>query len=195
MINVLQPYTCAFYDHCNAPRAAYSIYELSRATKAIATLEALKIEFLADIPNDFPLTARQKTIVEASKTDESIIDRDRYQRFPQHVDRIRSTTSISRRSIRRFRCSTKRAPTRQFRFSSHFTFKTSLDGDCVHHEFLLEERQDPREELIQEMLRLLGTSGSIVAYNMTFEIQCIKGLADSFPEYADRPSRSNSKIP
>jgi Domain of unknown function(DUF2779) len=179
-----QPFRCAFYDHCNAPRAAYSIYELSRATKAIATLEALKIEFLRDIPSDFPLTARQKTIVDASKTDKPIIDRAEIANFlgtlsyPLYYFDFETINP----AIPLFD-KTRPYQTIPFQFSLHVQNK--LGGGCVHHDFLLEERQDPREKLIQEMLRLLGTCGSIVAYNMTFEIQCIKGLADSFPEYAD----------
>ena len=147
-------------------------------------MEALKIEFLADIPNDFPLTARQKTIVEASKTDKPIIDRAgisdfldtlSYPLYYFDFETINPAIPLFDK--------TRPYQTIPFQFSLHV--QNEPGGDCVHHEFLLEERQDPREKLIQEMLRLLGTSGGIVAYNMTFEIQCIKGLADSFPKYSD----------
>ena len=69
-----------------------------------------------------------------------------------------------------------------FQFS--LDVQKSPNGPCTHHDFLLEERRDPRRELVEAMLKLLlENAGSIVAFNMTFEIGVIKDLAETFPEY------------
>jgi len=44
---------------------------------------------------------------------------------------------------------------------------------------------DPREELIEHMLKDLGSNGTILAYNASFEITRIKELARDFSKYAE----------
>ncbi|MFA6549715.1 MAG: DUF2779 domain-containing protein, partial [Candidatus Margulisiibacteriota bacterium] len=42
---------------------------------------------------------------------------------------------------------------------------------------------DPRPEILKRLKALLGSEGTILAYNMTFEIGCIKQMAEAYPEY------------
>ena len=58
-----------------------------------------------------------------------------------------------------------------------------VSGEVTHKEFLGDEYSDPRELLIQSMLRDLPETGSIMAFNQSFEIARIKELANDFPEY------------
>lgn len=53
----------------------------------------------------------------------------------------------------------------------------------MHSEFLAQAGEDPRKEMVEKMLQSLGSSGSIVAYNMGFEKRVIQSLANTFPEY------------
>lgn len=64
-----------------------------------------------------------------------------------------------------------------FQFSLHV--QSSEGGDLEHVEFL-GDGGDPRKDLIEAMKKL-GSSGSIIAYNKSFEINCIKRLAEIFP--------------
>ena len=57
------------------------------------------------------------------------------------------------------------------------------DGSLIHSEFLAQAGKEPRENLVKQMLQELGTSGSIVAYNMGFEKGVIQTLANIFPQY------------
>jgi hypothetical protein len=57
-------------------------------------------------------------------------------------------------------------------------------GALKHHSFLAEGRQDPRPELVATLSRLIGSHGSIIAYNRSFEEGVLKELGNSFPEYA-----------
>lgn len=75
-----------------------------------------------------------------------------------------------------------------FQYSLHIMEDQFTKEDDIinnHKEFLGDGVNDPREELIKQMLLDLGNKGSIVAYNKSFEQTVILNLASSFPEYKD----------
>jgi len=67
-----------------------------------------------------------------------------------------------------------------FQYSLHILYE---DGRLEHKEFLADENQDPRVELIKNLLNDLTENGTILAYNKSFEIGVIKRLAKFAPEY------------
>ncbi|RLC60264.1 MAG: DUF2779 domain-containing protein, partial [Chloroflexi bacterium] len=68
-----------------------------------------------------------------------------------------------------------------FQFSLHVQ-KTPA-GELEHHEFLAEGRDDPRPALLASLSCLIGSRGSVVAYNKSFEEGVLRSLGESFPEY------------
>jgi hypothetical protein len=68
-----------------------------------------------------------------------------------------------------------------FQYSLHIEGK---DSSIKHKEFLGTEG-DPRSALIKQMISDLGTKGSILVYNQTFEKSVIKELIRDFPAYAE----------
>jgi hypothetical protein len=58
-----------------------------------------------------------------------------------------------------------------FQYSLHIE---SLERKLEHKEFLADERYDPRRELAERMLQDIPESGSIIAFNQSFEITRIK---------------------
>jgi len=69
-----------------------------------------------------------------------------------------------------------------FQFSCHVTEKPG--AKLKHYEYLHDDLSDPREPLILAMLKCIGKTGSVIAYNKTFEATRIKELARDFPKYA-----------
>jgi predicted RecB family nuclease len=63
-----------------------------------------------------------------------------------------------------------------FQFSCHVW--KSPESKLEHFEYLHTDGTDPRPPLVEAMLSGLGSKGSIVAYNMGFEIGVIKKLAE-----------------
>jgi hypothetical protein len=55
-----------------------------------------------------------------------------------------------------------------------------------HYEFLATDTTDPRREFITSLCAVMGDSGSIVAYNQTFESLRLKELGAWLPEFAGR---------
>lgn len=54
-----------------------------------------------------------------------------------------------------------------------------------HYEYLAPGDIDPRPEILKRLKDLLGQSGSIVAYNASYENNRIKESSQAYPEYAD----------
>ena len=69
-----------------------------------------------------------------------------------------------------------------FQYSLHIMYD---DGRLEHKEYLASNYDEPRLDLINQMLNDLGDSGTIIAYNDSFEKSRISELARDFEEYSD----------
>ena len=67
-----------------------------------------------------------------------------------------------------------------FQYSLHIMYE---DGRIVHKEYLASNYEEPRIDLIHQMLTDLECEGTIIAYNDSFEKSRIKELARDFDEY------------
>jgi len=68
-----------------------------------------------------------------------------------------------------------------FQFSLHVL--ESESGALLHYSYLAEGTSDPRPELLRRLQELLGTHGSIIAYNAGFETGILTELGSMAPEY------------
>lgn len=78
-----------------------------------------------------------------------------------------------------------------FQFSAHIE---DADGTLEHHEFLSLDGSDPRRACAEALLKLIPSSGTIIAYAAAFERSCIKRLAEFLPEYAEALNHMSSRI-
>ena len=67
-----------------------------------------------------------------------------------------------------------------FQYSLHIMYE---DGRIEHKEYLASNYEEPRIDLIHQMLTDLECEGTIIAYNDSFEKSRIKELARDFDEY------------
>ena len=68
-----------------------------------------------------------------------------------------------------------------FQFSVHVD-----DGSNIKHfEFLHDSKEDPRENFLAELKKSLGTEGSVIVFNRSFEVTRLKELAAAFPEHKE----------
>jgi hypothetical protein len=70
-----------------------------------------------------------------------------------------------------------------FQFSVHVV--KNEQSPPAHYSFLASSTDDPRPALLTELQKVLGDSGSIIAYNKGFEEGILRDLAEAFPEYND----------
>lgn len=68
-----------------------------------------------------------------------------------------------------------------FQFSVHLVSKKNQKP--THYSFIAEGAVDPRPKFAKELKHAIGTSGSIVVYNQSFEQTIVKNLGAYLPEY------------
>lgn len=78
-----------------------------------------------------------------------------------------------------------------FQYSLHIVHS---DGRMEHKEFLGDENSDPRADLITKMLQDITPTGSIVAYNQSFEMSRIKELSDFDKDRSEALLALNSRF-
>jgi hypothetical protein len=178
------PGECPFYEYCHEGMGKDSIYELPYGTKIIPALEASGIALLRDIPNSFPLSPRQAALVESAKKERPVIDRKGVRKFLDdltfplyHLDFETGSWAIPPWD--------SSGPYEPLPFMYSLDIQHGPGGCLEHHEFIADDTVDPREALIESMISLVGTAGSLVAWNASYEQRVIKKLAERFPMYRE----------
>ncbi|MFH1386778.1 MAG: DUF2779 domain-containing protein [bacterium] len=68
-----------------------------------------------------------------------------------------------------------------FQFSLH---EVAGEGAApIHYSYLAPGDVDPRPEVLARLKELLKDKGSILAYNATYEKNCLRRMAEAYPEY------------
>jgi hypothetical protein len=75
------------------------------------------------------------------------------------------------------------SPFQQIPFQYSLHQKQSNNSELTHYEFLGNGIDDPREQLIQQMIHDLGSLGNIITCNMSLEKMRINELQRDFPNY------------
>lgn len=86
------------------------------------------------------------------------------------------------------------SPYQQLPFQYSLHVQKDTRSELVHYEFLGDGVNDPREAMIQQMIQELGTSGSIITWNMAFEKMCIRKLIENFPKYENELQAIHDRI-
>jgi hypothetical protein len=79
-----------------------------------------------------------------------------------------------------------------FQFSLHV--QPAPGAETEHYWHLADGPQDPRLELLVKLRDALVPSGSVIAYNKSFEEGCLRDMAEAFPEYAGWVEDVNSRM-
>ncbi len=180
------PYECQFKGLCWSHVPEHSVFNLTRNNKdnKFALYNQGIISFEDILKSGIPLRPAQKKQIEAQLFDTKFIDKNGISEF---LDTLYYPLCF-------FDFETFQPPvplfdgTRPFQqipsqFSLHLI--ESEGAPLQHFEFLAKEGQDPREDLIQHMIRYIPGNGCVLAYNMAFEKSVIRNLASDFPAYEE----------
>lgn len=175
------PYACDFTNHCWAhiPRTD-SVFDLD--LRAAWKLYADGHTHLDHVPHDYALSKSVSHQLAHYRSGEPSVNQPAIQEFLTHIqypvyfldfETVWPTVPEFNGTF----------PFQQipFQFSLHVQ---RLAGEPIeHYEFLGDGMSDPRELLAHEMISVLGSSGSILCYNVTFEKLRIQELAKLFPRH------------
>lgn len=178
------PVTCEFCDHCNPPRPHDHIGFLPRLhASTMEELDAMGVESIMDIPDDFELTEIQRRAAACVKSGNpwyspEVRDVLRGLAYPLYFADFETLN----RAIPPF-VGMRPYDHLPFQWSVHVQRQPSAEPE--HYEFLATDASDSRGEFISSLCTTLGESGSIVVYS-SFESQRLRELSSWFPEFADR---------
>ena len=180
----LAPYECPLRAGCWGFLPENSIFDLRGGKTKQFSLYEQGIISIKDIPNDIPLSRQQQIQKECVITGTTHVEKKEIRLFLDmlkyplyYLDFETMGPAIPiYDGVRPYQ-------TIPFQFSLHIV--ENDESEPVHHSFLADGIEDPRPQLLHELQRLLGSEGSIIAYNSGFEEGVLKELVKAFPEYTD----------
>ncbi len=175
------PYDCPLTD-CWDFLPEHNVFSLYYGGKKSFAMYASGILTVGEIPDDYKLNDKQRIQQACVVNSKPHIDREAIQdflsslRYPLYYldfetigpavplfDGIRPYQDIP------------------FQFSVHVV--QDEQSPPAHYSYLTSGTDDPRPTLLAELQKVLGDSGSIIAYNKGFEEGILRDLAGTFPEY------------
>ena len=180
----LAPYECSLRAGCWGFLPENSIFDLRGGKTKQFSLYEQGIISIKDIPNDISLSRQQQIQKECVITGTTHIEKEEIRLFLDTLEYPLYYLDFETMGpaipiydgMRPYQ-------TIPFQFSLHIVDNDK--SEPVHHSFLADGIEDPRPQLLHELQRLLGTEGSIIAYNSGFEEGVLKELVEAFPEYTD----------
>jgi len=176
------PYECPLTD-CWDHLPEHNVFSLYRGGKKSFAMYNSGITTIGEITNDYKLNGKQLIQQAAVIGGEPHIDREAIRAFLSSLeyplyyldfetigpavplfDRVRPYQDVP------------------FQFSLHVV--KAEKSEPVHYSYLTSGTGDPRPGLLVELQKVLGNSGSIVAYNKGFEEGCLRDMAAAFSEYS-----------
>ena len=187
------PYPCPYYAHCTRDHVSpeHGIDELPWfSAERRAELQSVGIEEVRDIPADFPLTRLQRIVRRAVREGRPLLHGD----LPGALAEV--TLPLRHLDFETFAPAIPRfAGTRPydaipFLFSVH----TERDGlPPAHEDYLHEHDDDPRPQLAERLIEVLGCEGTICTYS-GYERQVLRALATALPEQAEALDAIESRL-
>jgi predicted RecB family nuclease len=186
------PVACEFFDRCNPPLPDDHIGYLPRLhASAAEELEELGVESILDIPDDFPLSERQRRACTSVQSGEPWFSAELGKeleslKYPLYFMDFESVNP----AIPRF---AGMRPFDQLLFQWSLHVQRQPEAEPEHYEFLSTDGSDPRREFITSLSGALGESGSIVVY-AAFESQRLSEIAAWLPEFEGRIKKIRRRL-
>jgi len=195
-----KPHGCVYMDKCwpNNMNDINSVFRLYRMNlKKKISLYNQGIDTFEKVNDIDSLTLTQKNQMEAFRKAAPIIKKQEIKKF---TDKI-----IYPISFFDFETFTDAVPLYDgqrphmqmpFQYSLHVqeSSEDDLSSSDRHFQFIGNIEEDPRRAIAERMLKDIPKSGSIMAYNQSFEKNCIKSLASHCPDISSELLSLNERF-
>jgi hypothetical protein len=179
------PHTCTFMDQCWGHVSSPSVFDLAH----LATLKKFELYYqgylkLDEIPEGYILTVAQQLQIKSTLGQEVHIDTVALRGW---LDSLQYPLLFMD-----FECFQPAVPLYEgsrafqqvpFQFSVHRIREQSAEWE--HTAFIGDPLPDPRLAFLQALLKAVEGTGTVLAYNQSFEISRLKDLVIQFPEYKE----------
>jgi hypothetical protein len=172
----------------------YSIYNLcSPGASKIGKLEEMGIKDIANIPDDFDLSLKQRSQIDATKYDKVCIDKPRIKAFlddlkyPLYFLDYETLSSV----VPYF---DGLGPYKQLPFQYSLHVLESPDGQVKHFEYLHSDNSNPVKPLSETLKSQIGTEGTVLVWFEGFEKSCNQLMGLVMSEYVKFYEALNDRI-
>ena len=190
-----KPNDCPCLKLCHPNLSEHPVYDLSWwKVGQYEKLVASGYQHLQDIPETEELNPKQILQIRSIKQNQPIIDYEGVQRelvnltFPLYFFDYETINP----AIPAFD---------GYKPYQHIVFQYSLhvmenpdDSELKHYEFLMTDKREPSKEITEELLKVIGSKGSVIVWNKSFERGRNKELGLLQPMYADEFALINERI-
>jgi len=194
ILNCLSPKTCPCLELCHPNLPTASIYNIPNlTTKKKRELEDAKIIDIVDIKDDYPLTSKQRKIVNVMQSKTPYLDKAKvaellqgliyplyfldYETYDEAMPLYRGHKPYQKMV---------------FQFSLHI-----ISSNCEviqHEEYLSLKPGDPAKDLVKHLRKCIKDQGTVVVWNKSFEGGRNKELAELYPDYKDFLLNVNNRL-
>ncbi len=192
--NCENPYPCSLEDICwNFLPPKDDIFCLYSGTKKAYELMERGILCITDIKEDVKLSDKQSIQVECHKTNLPHIDKKgirdfldtlEYPLYFLDFETINPAIPIYDNS----------RPFEVIPFQYSLYIVRNENAKPEQHSYLAPGDKDPRPEILKQLKALLDNSGSVIAYNATFEKTTLRHASEAYPEYQSWVSELEERI-
>jgi hypothetical protein len=183
IVGCVKPERCPCPALCHPRLPLHSIFEIPRLSeKKARDLQASGILSIADIPEEYPLSDRQRGQVQVQKSGNPFID-------SEAIGTELSNLQYPLCFLDYETCDSGIPLFNGYKSYQHIVFQFSLhvvagpDGPVEHFEFLATENEDPGIPLLDRLAKYLPGGGSVIVWNKTFEKGRNSEMAERYPEH------------
>ena len=177
---------CPTFSYFNKDVPDYSVYDISRMQgKKLASLVDAEIFNINDIPDDFKLTENQKIQVDIEKSGQLLIDNASIEQELENL--VFPLYFIDYESVNPALPFIDGAwPYQQIVFQYSLHILDTPTSELRHTEYLARGAEKIQlEKLVAQMRKDIGSVGSVIVWNKSFECPRNKEMAGLFPEYSE----------
>ncbi|HAS80808.1 MAG: hypothetical protein UR25_C0004G0098 [Candidatus Nomurabacteria bacterium GW2011_GWE1_32_28] len=187
---------CTTFSYSNPQVPDYSVHDISRIGMSKSKLTELidsNILLIEDVPEDFPLSEKQRNQVLATQLDKIFIKKEEIKSFLNTM-----VMPLSFLDYETFAAGVPRfvgfSPFNQITFQFSLHVLSDKNKEPEHSEFIFTKNENGDEEFISALIEKLPKSGSIIVWNKSFEMGRNKDLAKRNPEYKIALEDINSRM-
>jgi predicted RecB family nuclease len=179
-----KPHDCEFWQRCTSHKPKDWVFHIPRISSAdFDELESFDVVSMQDVPKNFPLTAKQRRVVDVAKSGKAY-------RSPKLTDFLPLLAPPT--GYLDFETFSPAIPiylnTRPYQC---IPFQWSFDhadssGSLIHADFLANGETDPRREFSETLLEVSEQFPGVIMAWSQYEAKVIRDMAELFPDLAER---------
>jgi hypothetical protein len=175
-----KPKECAYAENCIGKLPDDSVFYLYRGGEKAKQLYGKGIKKIGQIPKNEKLTVNQAIQLDCEINSRVHINKKAIKKFLLQIKEPVYFMDFETYSVTIPRFDgMKPNQNITFQFSVHIL----ENGKLKHHSYLAPCGIDPREEFLERLKAVLGTSGTIMVYNQSFEQSRLKELGEQLTRY------------